>query len=139
MTNLDVKAFFQKSDFKILEECGVEFKYMQGGNKATIGNFLQEIKPISCENATELMSYETATELVSYENATKILLYENKTSNSFTLVNGLDISLTPDEVDVAHVGLAGAVAILIFSNLICCLCCLCNKTKKSNRVSIPMA
>ena len=134
----NVKNFYKKSVIKGKKECGVEFKYMQGRNQATIGSFLKKIKPISCENATELMSYESATELMPYENATKLLPYENKTLNSFTLANGLNISLTLDKVDVGHVGLAGAVAILTLSNMICCLCCLCRK-KKSNRVSTPMA
>ena len=129
-----MKHFYKKSDYESLEECGVEFKYMQGNNFSTIGSFLENIKPISCDNATKLLSYDNKTS--SYDNKTSSC--ENTTLNSFTLVNGLDINLSPDEVDVAHVGLAGAFGLLIFSNMICCLCCLCRK-KKSNKVSIPMA
>ena len=132
LSSPNVKNMYKKSDYEGLEECGVDFKYMQvmqEGEWATVRSFLKNIEPISCENLTKLFTYETKT-----SNSSTLV----NGQNSFTLVNGLDINLSPDEVDVAHVGLAGAVAILIFSKIICYLCCLCRK-KKSNGVSIPMA
>ena len=111
----NVKNFYQKSDYQDSDDCGVEFKYLPGIKLANISSFLDHIKPISCENATILLSYD------------------NKTSSYVAILDGLNINLSPDEVDVAHVGLVGFVAILILSNIICCLCCLCKK-KESNRV-----
>ena len=88
---------------------------MHGESKTDIREFLNLIEPISCENASQLLSFD------------------KQMSNSVPILNKLNINLSSEELDIALVGLVGAVAMLIFSNMICCLCCMCKK-KDSKRV-----